>query len=124
MTGPEPMARRRESLALETRALSVAYDTSAVLDGVDLRVSSGETLVLLGPSGSGKTTFLHAVAGFLPVTAGEIRISGRLVSAPGRLVPPERRDIALIFQHYALWPHLTALETVAYPLRRRGQPVR
>ncbi len=125
--GAQPMApgqeiRARPRFALETRALSVAYNGSPVLEGIDLSVSPGETLVLLGPSGSGKTTFLHAVAGFLPVASGEIRIAGRPVSAPGRMVPPERREIAVVFQHYALWPHLTALETVAYPLRRRGRP--
>jgi iron(III) transport system ATP-binding protein len=115
------MPTKRAPGALEVHVLSVAYDGSPVLRGIDLAVTPGETLAILGPSGSGKTTFLHAVAGFLPVTAGEIRIGGRLVSSPGRLVPPERREIALIFQHYALWPHMTALETVAYPLRRRGQ---
>lgn len=112
----------RAHAALEVSALSVAYDDGAILRGIDLSVAAGETLAILGPSGSGKTTFLHAVAGFLGVAAGEIRINGRLVSSPGVLVPPERREIAVVFQHYALWPHLSALDTVAYPLRRRGRP--
>jgi ABC-type Fe3+/spermidine/putrescine transport system ATPase subunit len=110
----------RADPVLDVRGLCVAYDATRVLDGVDLGVSPGETLVVLGPSGSGKTTLLHAVAGFLPVAGGEIRIDGRLVSSSRTLVPPERREVAVVFQNYALWPHLTALETVAYPLRRRG----
>jgi ABC-type sugar transport system ATPase subunit len=75
---------------------------------------------LLGPSGSGKSTLLNAVAGFRPINSGEILLAGRNVAAPGHTEPPERRDIAFVFQDYGLWPHLTAIDTVAYPLRRRG----
>jgi iron(III) transport system ATP-binding protein len=105
---------------VEARAISVGYDRTLVVDGLDLRVAAGEMVVLLGPSGSGKTTILSAIAGFIPIRAGEIRIAGRVVAAAGHHEPPERRDVAVVFQGSALWPHLTALDTVAYPIRRRG----
>ena len=105
---------------LECRAVSVAFGPTIVVHDVDLEVGAGDTLALLGPSGSGKTTVLSAVAGFLSLAAGEIRLRGRVVADRDRSEPPERRDVGVVFQHAALWPHLTALETVAYPLRRRG----
>jgi ABC-type Fe3+/spermidine/putrescine transport system ATPase subunit len=105
--------------ALECRALSVGYEGPPVLSGLDLDVAEGETLAVLGPSGAGKTTLLYAVAGFLEPAAGKVRIKGRLVAGDGVALPPEERDVAVVFQNYALWPHLTALQTVAYPLRRR-----
>ena len=98
----------------------MAYGTSTVLDSVSLSVAKGEVLALLGPSGSGKSTLLNAIAGFVPVESGEIILGTRLVAAPNRADPPERRDMAFVFQDYGLWPHLTAVDTVAYPLRRRG----
>jgi len=105
---------------LECRGLRLAYGGTPVVEGVDLSVAPGETLALLGPSGSGKTSLLYAVAGFLAPEAGEIRIRGRVVADARTSVPPERRRVGVVFQHYALWPHLSALETVAYPLRRGG----
>jgi iron(III) transport system ATP-binding protein len=107
---------------LELRDLSIGYGSTPVLDALDLAVGEGEVLALLGPSGSGKSTLLNAVAGFLPVRSGEILLAGRRVATASRAEPPERRDIAFVFQDYGLWPHLTALDTVAYPLRRRGVP--
>jgi iron(III) transport system ATP-binding protein len=74
----------------------------------------------MGPSGSGKSTLLAAVAGFVPLAAGEVRLGGRTVAGGGRTVPPDRRDVGMVFQDHALWPHLSALDTVAYPLRRGG----
>lgn len=105
---------------LECREVSVAYGRTIVVRDVDLEVGAGDTLALLGPSGSGKTTVLSAVAGFLALAAGEIRLRGRMVADRDRSEPPERRNVGVVFQHAALWPHLSALETVAYPLRRRG----
>ena len=83
-------------------------------------MAPGETLALLGSSGSGKTTLLNAIAGFVAPLAGQIWLAGQLASGPGRLVPPERRRIGMVFQDYALWPHLSVVDTVAYPLRRAG----
>jgi len=105
---------------VEAAGVSIGYDRTLVVDGLDLTVAAGEMVVLLGPSGSGKTTILAAIAGFVPIRAGELRIGGRVVAATGRQVPPERRDVAVVFQGSALWPHLSALDTVAYPIRRRG----
>ncbi|HEX5878996.1 MAG TPA: ABC transporter ATP-binding protein [Actinomycetota bacterium] len=105
---------------LQLRDISLAYAAIPVLDSVNLTVAEGEVLALLGPSGSGKSTLLNAVAGFLPLRSGEIFLRQRRVATVGSAEPPEKREIALVFQDYGLWPHLTALDTVAYPLRRRG----
>ncbi len=106
--------------AVELRGVSLAYGPTPVVHAFDLIVASGETVVLLGPSGSGKSSLLAALAGFLAPTAGEVRIGGRLVDGPGVAVPPEQRSVGVVFQSDALWPHLTVVETVAYPIRRRG----
>lgn len=107
-------------VSLEVRDLVVAYNGVLALRGVSLSVQAGEVLALLGPSGSGKSSLLHAVAGFIAPSAGSIRVGGKLVAGNGLALPPERRDLAVVFQNYALWPHLSALDTVAYPARRRG----
>ncbi|MGY1603565.1 ABC transporter ATP-binding protein [Geodermatophilus sp. SYSU D00815] len=94
------------------------------IDDVSFEVAAGDFVVLLGPSGCGKTTLLRAIAGLETPDAGAVRIGGRAVysSAERVDVPPERRDISMIFQSYALWPHMTAFKNVAYPLQsRRGR---
>jgi ABC-type Fe3+/spermidine/putrescine transport system ATPase subunit len=106
--------------ALDVRDLVVGYGGEPVLRGLSLTVAAGEVLALLGPSGSGKSTLLHAVAGFLEPAGGVLRIAGETVAGRGKAVPPERRPVGVVFQGHALWPHLSALDTVAYPARRRG----
>jgi len=106
--------------ALEVTDVVVSYGGTPALRGVTLSVQTGEVLALLGPSGSGKSTLLHTVAGFLEPSAGTVTVAGRTVAGAGRPVPPERRDVAVVFQNFALWPHLSAVDTVAYPARRRG----
>lgn len=106
--------------AVEATGVALGYEERLVVDDLDLTVGRGEMVVLLGPSGSGKSTILAAVAGFVPIRAGELRVGGRLVATASRHEPPERRDVAVVFQASALWPHLSAVETIAYPLRRRG----
>src|ERR1700753_2749614 len=91
------------------------------VDDVDLRVAQGEFVTLLGPSGCGKTTTLRMVAGLEQNTGGRISIDNEVVSdAAARLfVPSERRDVGMVFQSYAIWPHMTVFENVAYPLQCR-----
>src|SRR5438309_2713046 len=88
--------------------------------GLNLTVRPGELVALLGPSGCGKTTTLRLVAGFLAPEAGEIRVGDRVLSSPAVVIPPERRRMAMIFQSYALWPHMTVAQNVAYGLRFAG----
>src|ERR1700709_2431560 len=90
--------------------------------GVSFAVPAGEIVVLLGPSGCGKTTTLRCVAGLEHPTAGVIRIGGQGISAPeeGVLVPPRKRNFGMVFQSYAVWPHMTVRQNVAYPLQHRG----
>jgi ABC-type Fe3+/spermidine/putrescine transport system ATPase subunit len=107
---------------LQLDGLTVAYGPVTALDGVTLAVLPGEVVAVLGPSGSGKSTLLNAVAGFLAPAAGTIVLRQRRVADADRAEPPERRDVGVVFQSYALWPHLSAVDTVAYPMRRRGVP--
>ncbi|MBI2203133.1 MAG: ABC transporter ATP-binding protein [Candidatus Rokubacteria bacterium] len=105
--------------AVRLKGLTLRYggvDVAAV-DNLSLEIGDGELLALLGPSGCGKTTTLRLVAGFLDPEAGEIWVGDRCLSAPGNVVPPERRRMAMIFQSYALWPHLTVAQNVGYGLR-------
>jgi iron(III) transport system ATP-binding protein len=96
-----------------------------VLRGIDLAVGPGEIVCLLGPSGCGKTTLLRLAAGLEPLQAGRLEIGGRLVAEPGRELPPEQRNVGFVFQDYALFPHLTVSENVAFGLRftPRGERV-
>jgi iron(III) transport system ATP-binding protein len=92
------------------------------IDGVSFAVSAGEIVVLLGPSGCGKTTTLRCIAGLEDPTGGSISIAGQIVSAPaqGVLVPPRLRNLGMVFQSYAVWPHMTVRQNVVYPLKHRN----
>jgi iron(III) transport system ATP-binding protein len=104
--------------------VSRRFGNVIAVDRVDLDIRNGEFLTLLGPSGCGKTTTLRMVAGLEPNDAGRIAIGGRVVSDAdaGVFVQPDRRNIGMVFQSYAIWPHLTVFENVAYPLRIRRRP--
>ncbi len=106
--------------SVELRRLSKAFGGVGAVAGVDLAVRSGEFVALLGPSGCGKTTTLRLVAGFLAPDEGQILVDGNVLSAPGRVVPPERRGMAMIFQSFAVWPHKTVRDNVAYGLKFKG----
>jgi len=99
------------------KGLAKRYGDVAAVEGLDLQVKPGELVSLLGPSGCGKTTTLRLVAGFLTPEAGEIWVEDRCLSSRALVVPPERRRMAMIFQSYALWPHMTVAQNVAYGLR-------
>jgi len=108
--------------AVELRALSKEFNAVPVVAAMDLQIHEGELVALLGPSGCGKTTTLRMVAGFEVPTAGEILIRGRRVCGPQDFVPPEARNVGMVFQSYAVWPHMTVEANVAYPLKLRGLP--
>jgi iron(III) transport system ATP-binding protein len=105
--------------ALEVAGATRRYGTKLALDGVDLTVAPGCFCVLLGPSGSGKTTLLRSVAGIERLTSGRITIAGRLVADGAAHRHPEERELAMVFQDYALWPHLSVMRNVAFALGRR-----
>ncbi|UKA57230.1 ABC transporter ATP-binding protein [Arthrobacter sp. FW306-2-2C-D06B] len=100
--------------------VSKRYGTVRALDDISLHVPPGSFTVLLGPSGSGKTTLLRSIAGIERVDGGRIELRGGEVSSATRSVPPEKRNLGMVFQDYALWPHLTVAGNVGYALRRRG----
>lgn len=107
---------------IEIDNISRYYGQSTALEDVRLSVDAGRCLVLLGPSGSGKTTLLRIVAGLDRPDDGEIRLEGRTASTAKAVMPPESRNMAMIFQSLALWPHMTALAHIAFAAnRRRGQ---
>src|ERR1700759_2678638 len=105
--------------SVELRGLTKRFGSLAVVDDVSLKIDHGKLVCLLGPSGCGKTTTLRLIAGFLEPSAGEIHVGDRVVSSPARPLPPEQRKMSMIFQSYALWPHMTVAENIVYGLRLR-----
>src|SRR6201988_5401328 len=118
--GTARRALRRTGVAsVELRGLTKRYGDLAVVDNVSLTIDHGRLVCLLGPSGCGKTTTLRLIAGFVEPSAGEIRVGDKLVSSPANTLPPERRNMSMIFQSYALWPHMTVAENIVYGLKLR-----
>jgi iron(III) transport system ATP-binding protein len=111
------MPQRLLQALLQVEQLRHAYDDHEVVRGLSFTLTKGVIGCLLGPSGCGKTTVLRCIAGFEPVQEGAIRLSGKIVSAPNVMTPPERRHIGMVFQDYALFPHLSVSENVAFGLR-------
>jgi iron(III) transport system ATP-binding protein len=105
--------------SVELRGLTKKYGANAVVDEVSLLIDHGKLICLLGPSGCGKTTTLRLIAGFVEPTAGDILVGERVVSSPQKTLPPERRNMSMIFQSYALWPHMTVAENIIYGLKLR-----
>jgi putative spermidine/putrescine transport system ATP-binding protein len=105
----------RHGASIAMRGLTKRYGPVTAVDAIDLDARPGEFLTLLGPSGSGKTTTLNMIAGFVDVTEGDLEIDGKPVAD----LPPYRRNIGMVFQHYALFPHMTVTSNVEYPLRQR-----
>jgi len=105
--------------SVDLRGLTKRFGALAVVDNVSLRIDHGQLVCLLGPSGCGKTTTLRLLAGFLEPSDGEIHVGDRLVSSAARTLPPEQRKMSMIFQSYALWPHMTVAENIVYGLRLR-----
>ena len=107
---------------IELLNVKKSFGKSVVIREFTDTFQDGEFVTLLGPSGCGKTTLLRMIAGFEKPTSGEIRIDGKTVSGNGTFVPPEQRGIGMVFQSYAVWPHMTVFDNVAYPLRIRKMP--
>src|SRR6202521_5175309 len=103
---------------VETRRITKLFDDVRAVDGIDLVAKEGEFLVLLGPSGCGKTTLMRMIAGLERPTSGEILLDGAVVND----LPPRARNIAMVFQSYALYPHLTVEKNISFPLRAVGMP--
>ena len=103
---------------VELRAVTKSYGSVKVIHGIDLDIRHGEFVVFVGPSGCGKSTLLRMIAGLEPITGGEVRIAGQRVNE----LPPRQRDIAMVFQDYALYPHKTLYENMAFGLRLRKTP--
>jgi multiple sugar transport system ATP-binding protein len=105
--------------AVELRGVTKSYDgRNTVIHGIDLEIRQGEFVVFVGPSGCGKSTLLRMIAGLEPISGGEVRIGGKVVND----LPPRSRDIAMVFQDYALYPHKTLYENMAFGLRLRKTP--
>jgi ABC-type Fe3+/spermidine/putrescine transport system ATPase subunit len=104
------------AMSLDVREVSVLYGVNRVLDHVSLSAAGGEFIALLGASGCGKTTLLRAICGFVPVADGSIAVGGRDITR----LPPDKRNVAMVFQSYALWPHMTVAQNIGYGLKFRG----
>jgi iron(III) transport system ATP-binding protein len=109
-------------MRVELAGVRRSFGTRAAVDGIDLDVASGEFVVLLGPSGCGKTTLLRLVAGLEEPEAGTIRLDGATVAGNGAAVPPGERGLGIVFQSYALWPHMSVARNVGFPLEVRKLP--
>ncbi len=115
----DPAAGTLDAAGVQVRGVSKSFDgTTVVLDGVDVGVAEGATLALLGPSGCGKTTLLRIIAGLETADAGTVVVGGRTLTGPGQMVPPERRRIGMVFQDWALFPHLSVARNVGFGLPR------
>lgn len=104
---------------LKVENITAGYGRERVIASLSFHVNRGEIVSLLGPSGCGKTTALRAIAGFEPISEGQIVIAQKVASAPGMTLPPEQRSIGMVFQDYALFPHLTVSENIGFGLRKR-----
>ena len=110
------------SSKLELRKLAKHFGDVRAVDGIDLTVTTGESVVLLGPSGCGKTTTLRSVAGFIQPDGGEILLDGNVIATETNMLPPEKRNLGMVFQNYAVWPHRTVFQNVAYALVIQKRP--
>src|SRR5205809_1310927 len=107
---------------LEIEGLSKHFGATVAVHEFSLDVRDGEFVSLLGPSGCGKTTTLRMIAGFIAPSAGTIEMNGQLLSTPSGALPPEKRQMSMIFQSYAVWPNMTVAQNVAFGLEVRKLP--
>lgn len=109
-------------VSIQLEGLTCRFGDTVAVDGITLNFPQGSFTTLLGPSGCGKTTLLRLLAGFETPDEGRILFAGEPVAGAGSLVPPEKRGVGVVFQSYALWPHMDVMGNVAYPLKTRRQP--
>jgi len=114
------VATRENAIRLALRGIGCRFGKVIAVDDVTLELRAGEFVSLLGPSGCGKTTTLRMIAGFVRPTSGTIELDGEMFSSPAMNLPPERRNMSMIFQSYAIWPHMTVAQNVAFGLKLRG----
>lgn len=108
--------------SISLKSVSYAFGANTVLNQIDLHIEPGSVVALLGPSGCGKSTLLRLLAGLTQPAQGEIHFGDRLVAKTGWALSPEARDIGMVFQDYALWPHMTVAQNVMFPLKMRHVP--
>ncbi|MGI6902504.1 ABC transporter ATP-binding protein [Leclercia adecarboxylata] len=108
--------------SISLKGVSYAFGANIVLNQIDLHIEPGSVVALLGPSGCGKSTLLRLLAGLTQPAQGEIHFGDRLVAKSGWALSPEARDIGMVFQDYALWPHMTVAQNVMFPLKMRHVP--
>jgi putative spermidine/putrescine transport system ATP-binding protein len=115
IVAPEHIVSAPPDTSLEVTEARVSYGSQSVLDGVSLRAEAGQFVALLGASGCGKTTLLRAICGFVALQSGRVTVGGRDIT----VLAPDKRDIAMVFQSYALWPHMTVAQNIGYGLKLR-----
>lgn len=107
-------------MSITITGLSKSFDNVIALENIDLDVPTGSFCCVVGPSGCGKSTLLRLIAGLEKPETGQLSLNGVLVSSRDTFVPPEKRQVGVVFQSYALWPHMTVLENVSFPYQARG----
>lgn len=107
-------------VSISLRGITKDFSKKRVLDDVSLQVENGEFVAILGPSGCGKTTMLRLIAGFEQMDSGTLHFDNETIASPGKSLPPERRNVGIVFQNYALWPHMSVEQNVGYALRIAG----
>ncbi len=110
---------KEKEIILKIDNLKKSFGKTEVLKGISMSVAKNEIISVLGPSGCGKSTLLNIIAGMLPPDGGSVVLSGQCISDTGRMLAPEKRNMNMVFQDFALWPHMNAFENIAYGLRRR-----
>src|SRR5690606_28369110 len=116
--------KRGAIMTIQLKQVSKTFGSFQALQSIDLNIADGEFVAILGPSGCGKTTLLRMLAGFEQPTSGEIAIGGSVVASSRSSLPPEKRRVGMVFQNFALWPHMNIYEHVRFPIRTHKETPR
>ena len=112
------MEIQKQEVILKIEDLTKSFGKTEVLKGISMEVHKNEIISVLGPSGCGKSTLLNIIAGMLSPDGGRVIMNGQVISEAGKVLPPEKRHMNMVFQDFALWPHMTAYDNIAYGLKR------